>query len=223
MKARLITAALAAALIVAMSAPAWALFIDFEAWADHDQEAIGSLISGLTFTTAAGGDWYFGYIGPFSQSGVYNYAWKSDNGKQDTYWDYFMSGDVAAYVTDIDDVGVISFGSQAMSSVSVGYSIANGFDFTLEAYDAGGNMLGSAVTGGPNCREAPQGDGLAYLTISQPGISYVKVYGDPASGGYWVVDNITASPSTQIPEPFTCAYACIGLIAVARARRRSRQ
>jgi hypothetical protein len=182
-----------------------AISYDFESGLGHNYSPIGS-VSGLVFSTTSGGSMRFADI----NSGWYSAT--SDNGK--TYEDgkFLLSGNVAGCVANTSDQGRIGFAYSSASWLTVGYT--SEYEFVMEAYDASGTFLTSA-TGAANTK-APGVTGLAYLTVSSPGISYVVLHDH---GRYWMIDNVTSDASA--PEPASCVTLLAGLISMSwRFRRR---
>ncbi len=184
---------------------------NFESGLGQNAVPIAARIPGLSFSTLLGDDVYFADI---------NSAWysvTSDNGKVYEEGNYFVSGDVAAYLMDTADSARISFPYGTASYFTVGYS--SEFPFVLEAYDTSGSQLASA-TGPANTRNAG-GTGLLYLTVSRPDISYVLLHDQ---GGYWMIDNI--STDAAIPEPSSVLTLVFGLAgisgSVCRQKHKSR-
>jgi hypothetical protein len=219
MATRLIVLTIALVCIGALALPAISMVnVGFEQGVTRNLEPIGDLIPGLRFTTTGGGGVCFGYIG---DAQPYNYLWKSDNGKQDPQWDLWMSGDCAAFVVNPDDVAVINFLGDTASFFQVGYSSGRTYSFKIEAYDSAGHLLGPAVTGLPHCSEEYGGaPGLAYLSLSYANMSSIKLYSDPASGGCWIMDNISYTPTSEIPEPSALLALALGLVPLVLRRRR---
>ena len=196
------------ALLVASAAPSSALTCDFEIGVGHDGEAIGSNIAGLGFGTLGGGDMYFGDIN------TGNYSAASDNGKTYHTGEYFLSGDVWAFIYDQNDKAKVTFTMGTASYFTVGYTSQN--PFTVEAYDAADQLLDS-VTGAANV-SSQGGTGLLYLTVSKPEIAYVVLHDQ---GGYWMVDNIETD--APVPEPSSLlllSFGATSLIAATRITRR---
>jgi len=185
------------------SADAWSW--NFESGLGHNAEAIGSA-SGLVFsTTTPGGNMYYADI----NSGWYSVT--SDNGKVYPDGQYFVSGDVAAYLVNPSDGAKISFAYGKASYFKVGYSSL--FNFTLLAYDAAGQLL-DQDTGLANTK-GQGGTGLRYLEVSCPDIAYVVLHD---SGGFWMIDNIETD--APVPEPASLVVLAVGLAALMVRRRR---
>lgn len=199
-----VVALVAAALLVASSAFA-GISYNFESALSRNGESIGST-SGLVFSSVSGSGVRYANI----DSGWYSMT--SDNGKVSNGGDYFVSGNVGGYLLDLDDQARVDFAYGQASWFTAGYS--SEFQFVLEAYDATGELLTSS-TGAANTQ--PQGgNGLAYLTVSHPGISYIVLHDH---GGHWMIDNITTD--APVPEPASCATLLTGLIGLAwRFRKR---
>jgi hypothetical protein len=178
---------------------------NFESGLGHNGQDIGTSITGLSFSTTTGGSVLFADI----NSGWYSVT--SDNGKVYGEGDYYVSGDVAAYTPNLSDRAKVSFTYGTASYFTVGYS--SQFAFILEGYDSGGNLL-AATTGAPNTK-SQGGTGLAYLTVTHSGISYVVLHDQ---GGYWMMDNI--STDAPVPEPTSIVVLLIGLGGVVARRRR---
>ena len=187
----------AAALLIASMTPSIAgIYCDFESGLGRDGQAIRTDINGLSFSTTTGGDIYYADIN------TGNYSVTSDNGKAYECGDYFMSGDVAAYVANVPDIGRISFQYGTASYLTLGYCA--GFPLTLEAYDTQGTLLGSAF-GSVNTRTSG-GLAMGFLTVTGQSMSYVLLRG---TGGYWMIDNI--STDAPVPEPSSILAIGCGL------------
>ncbi|MDO8588214.1 MAG: PEP-CTERM sorting domain-containing protein [Armatimonadota bacterium] len=178
---------------------------NFESGLGHNAEAIGAT-SGLIFSVVGGGNVQFADI----NSGWYSVT--SDNGKTYENGEYFLSGDVAGYVSNLSDRAKVSFEFGTASWFTVGYS--SEYQFVLEAYDSSDGLLIS-TTGAANTKSLG-GTGLAYLTVSHTDISYVVLHDQ---GGYWLMDNITTD-APSVPEPGSCAMLLSGLAGLALRRRR---
>lgn len=190
-------------------------FLDFEWGLGHDEEQVASGIPGLQFTTTGLYDWIYGDI----TTGAYNVT--SDNGNVYGSANYFMSGNVYAWLGPEADVGRIDFLNNDGSWFTTGYcSISS---FYLEAYDSNGNLLDSAVGAANTMTEG--GTGLNYLSVYSPSnnISYVLLHD---TGNYWLADNMSGDASgvnvPDIPEPATLVLLGMGLMggAIARSRKR---
>ncbi|MCX6374722.1 MAG: PEP-CTERM sorting domain-containing protein [Armatimonadetes bacterium] len=208
---RMFTAAWAACLLGwAATAPAHAdTLCNFESGLGHNFEAIGNSLMGLSFSTVSGGEVRYADI----NSGWYSV--KSDNGKVYADREYFVSGDVAAYITDLSDKAKVAFTSGPASYFTVWYS--SEFPFIVEAYAASHQLLASVT--GPANTKSKGGAGLTYLTVSSPGIAYVLLHDE---GGYWLMDNI--STDAPVPEPssllaLASGLAGLGGVAFRRGRR----
>ena len=178
---------------------------DFEFGLGHNAQAIGSIL-GLVFSTTTGGGVLYADI---------NSAWysvTSDNGKVYEDGEYFVSGDVAAYVPNLSDRMMISFPYGTASYLTVGYS--SQFQFLMEGYDGSGTLLTSAT--GPANVKSQGGTGLCYLTLSGSGMRYAILHDQ---GRYWMIDNITTD--AVVPEPASLMVLLAGLGGLAALRRRS--
>jgi hypothetical protein len=160
---------------------------------------------GLAFSTLLGDDVYFADI----NSGWYSVT--SDNGKTYEDGNYFVSGDVAAYIQDLSDAAKIAFPYGTATYFTVGYS--SEFPFNLEAYDGSNNLLASA-SGSANTKDQG-GTSLSYLTVSHPNIAYVVLHD---SGGYWMMDNL--STDALVPEPASAMIFAIGVAGLILGRRK---
>ena len=202
-----LTRALATACLLGLvMSPAVAdLYCNFESGLGRNGQPIAGDVPGMLFSTSAGGHMLYADI----NSGWYSVT--SDNGKVFEDGEYFVSGDVAAYVLNPADSGKVSFPFGPASYVTVGYS--SQFAFVIEAYDSSNYLLTSAA--GPSNTKQQGGSGLSYLTVTHPGIDHILMRDQ---GGYWMIDNITTN--APIPEPASIvvmAAALAGLI----ARRRT--
>jgi len=177
----------------------------FESGLGHNAQAIGT-VSGLIFSRTSGGNMYYADI----NSGWYNVT--SDNGKVYDEGEYFVSDDVAAYITTPSDGAKISFAYGTATYFTVGYSSL--FEFTLEAYDADDQLL-DYVTGAANTKSLGS-TGVEYLTVSCPDISYVVMHDQ---GSFWIIDNIETD-APLIPEPTSVVALGAGLAGLMARRRR---
>jgi hypothetical protein len=198
-------AAVLAAAMVLMASAVFGLSYNFESPLILNGESIGST-SGLVFSSVNGSGMRYANI----NSGWYSMT--SDNGTVKEDGDYFISGNVAGYVLDSSDQGKVSFANGTANWFTVGYS--SEFQFVVDAYSSTGSLLTSS-TGLANSK-ASGGTGLAYLTVTHPGISYVVLHDH---GGHWMVDNITTD--APVPEPASCMALLTGLMGMGwRIRKR---
>ena len=181
------------------------LHCDFEVGLGHNAEPIGSEIPGLVFSTTSGGDVCYADI----NSGWYSA--RSDNGKVYEDGEYFVSGDVAGFISDLNDKAKVSFACGTASYLTVGYSSL--FGLTVEAYDSSNNLLDSKT--GPANTKSKGGTGLTYLTVSHSDIAYVLLHD---SGSYWMIDNIDTD--APVPEP-SSIFTLLSGTALIIIRRRS--
>jgi hypothetical protein len=163
-------------------------------------------MAGLTFTSASGEGVCLADI----DSGWYSVT--SDNGKVFEDGEYFVSGNVAAFIPSLGDTARITFTCGTASYFTIGYS--SQFQFFVEAYDVAGSLLNSAS--GPANTKSLGGTGLSYLTVTHPDIAYVTLHDQ---GGYWMVDNITTD--APVPEPSSVVALLMGLGGLAASRRRT--
>jgi hypothetical protein len=190
--------------LLLLASQSWAAFINFEDGTDW--EAVGWVVPGVQMITPTGDDVVYANI---------DEGWQfiSDNSKQATDWEHFISGDVAV-AGPYDNVMVVSF-TQSISHFRIGYS--SWYKFVAEAYDADGNPRGQD-SGSANSRSW-NGSGLSYLDIYClfDDISSVRLYADQgeySKPGWWVVDNLTYESQTNpaIPEWPCIALASMGLL-----------
>ena len=179
---------------------------DFENGLGQSGHAVGMSVPGFSFSTTLGHQVLFAD----ANSGYYSV--RSDNGEVFGTGEYFISDDVAAYIADPADRAKVSFAWSPASYFTVGYS--SQLAFILEAYDSLGTLLDSE-TGAANTY-SKGGTGLAYLTVSHPGIAYVVMHDQ---GGYWMIDNISTD---AVPEPSSVLMLLGGLSGLAVTLRRRR-
>lgn len=201
------TRALLLAALLAMAAPVAADYTcTFESGVGRNAQAIG---------TSFGPRWRFGTATSapmlFADITTNNYRVTSDNGHIYQDGEYFVSGNVGAFVANSGDSGRLSFLGGTANYVTVGYS--SQFEFTVEAYDSAGAFLTSS-SGAANPRSLG-GTGLGYLTVTSPGIAYVLMHDH---GGHWLVDNI--SSDAYVPEPASACVLAAGLLGLCIRRRR---
>jgi hypothetical protein len=201
-----ITAVLIAAITLALAAVGAQadVFLDFESGLGHNGQAIGGT-PGIVFGTTSGSSMYYADI----NSGWYGVT--SDNGKVYDDGEYFVSGNVAAYIANPSDRAKISFAYGTATYFTVGYS--SRFGFTLEAYNSSDQLL-NYVTGPANTK-SQGGTGLSYLTVNSANTAYVILHDQ---GGFWMVDNIETDAPT-VPEPGSCAALFTGVAFVAFRRK----
>ena len=207
MSTRCVAVALCAAicLVALAAAPASALFTcDFETGLGQNGQPIGGPLDGLIFSTSLGGDVYFADI----NSGWYSVT--SDNGKVFEDGEYYVRGNVAAYVMNLEDTARATFAPGLAIYFQLGYS--SQFEFFLKAYDSSGGLLAS-TTGAANSK-SNGGTGLSYLSIEQDGMAYVE-FGSEGAGGYWMVDDIA-----WVPEPTAWIALAVGLVGLVGWRKR---
>jgi hypothetical protein len=197
--------AIAAMMLLGIATAASAITCNFESGVGHNGSVIGSSIGGLVFSTVNGPGMCYASI----DTGWYSVT--SDNGRAYHDGEYFMSGNAAAYLSDLTDKGKVSFAYGPASFFSVGYSSEN--LFVVEAYNSLGTLLTSA-SGGANVK-SQGGTGLQYLTVSHSDIAYVVLHDD---GGYWMVDNITTD--APVPEPSSLLLLGSGFVCLIARRRR---
>lgn len=201
-------------LLMCLTSQSWAILLDFES--GIDLESVGWVTSGVQLITIGGDDLIYADIDE-------DRPFYSDNGKQNTDWEFFISGDVAV-VSPYDNIARVNF-TQSISHFQIGYS--SWFPFVIEAYDAGGNLLDQSG-GVANSREW-NGTGLSYLdTYSSAGnISYVLLYsnqGDFPAEGWWIIDNMTYDyPTGPVIPEWPCAMLAPAGIMLLGCIRRVRQ
>lgn len=201
----------------------------FEEWFGHPAAPIGTSIMGLSFATTADTDVLFADINAKVVVGEYQYDWYSltsvDTNNQVVKvsgdGEYFISGDVAAYVLD-GDMKISVTGGLLASEFTVG--VSSYFEVTVEAYDVNGIIVSGptcTATGPPNTKTQPvesPGVGIQYLTVSSPtlNIAYIVIRSEP---GYYMVDNVSAT----VPEPagvLAVAMGLTGLVGMVTRKRR---
>jgi hypothetical protein len=178
---------------------------DFEQGLGQNARPIASTVLGLLFSTTSGSDVYFADI----TSGWYSVT--SDNGLVFEDGEYFVSGNAAAFVLDLQDKARISFQYGVATYFTVGYS--SQFPLALEGYDNAGNLLTSTI--GPANTKSQQGVGLSFLTVNHPDLAYVQLHDH---GGYWMIDNI--STDAPVPEPASLLSVVVGAAGLIYLRRR---
>jgi hypothetical protein len=202
------------------------LAVGFENGADG--AVVGWADENMLLTTPDESDvLYYGVGNPYNMV-------KSDSGLESNEdWEYMISGNCGAWSPD-SNVAIINF-VNPQSEFTVGYS--SYFDFIAEAYDSDDSVITSARAGrnsrswgGYDEHDNPtgglNGDGQTFfselkITISQPQISYVKLYGDMgefSTGGRWVIDNV--NDEVGVPEWPTGALALMGMCGFAWRRCR---
>lgn len=162
----------------------------FENGLGRNAQALGSDIRGMLFSTVSGGSVRYADI----NTGMYRVT--SDNGKVYEDGEYFVSGDVAAFVVSYGDVAKVLFTLGQASYVTVGYT--SQFQFVMEAYDAAGSLLTSTTS--PANVKSQGGTGLQDIAVTAPGIAYVLMHDE---GGCWMIDNIRSD--AYVPEPSSMA------------------
>jgi hypothetical protein len=199
--------------VLALTTPSYAWFLDFEWGLGHDGQNIASGVPGLQFTTTDNQNWVYGDI----TTGLYNTH--SDNNSMYGTADYFMGGNVFAWLGPNQGQGRIDFLNDDGSTFTTGYCSAS--TFYLEAYDKNGNLI-TSTSGGPN-RFSDGGTGLDYLTVTsgQHDIAYVLLHD---TGNFWLTDNMSGDASgvnpPSVPEPVSLVLLGTGLLGVAIFRRR---
>jgi hypothetical protein len=196
---------MAATLLVAGATASIAMTWSFESSVVQNGSVIGSTIPGLVFSSVNGPGMLY------ANMNSHWYSYTSDNGTSYEDGEYFVSGNGAAYLSDLSDKGKVSFAYGPASFFTVGYSSEN--IFVVEAYNSLGTLLTSA-SGGANVK-SQGGTGLQYLTVSHSDIAYVVMHDD---GGYWMVDNI--STDAPVPEPSSLLLLGSGVVCLLARRRR---
>ncbi|MCE5324771.1 hypothetical protein LLG46_15860 [bacterium] len=198
-------------LLMCLACQLWAFTLDFEGGTDWD--AVGWITSGVQLITIGGDDVIYADIDE-------GWKFKSDNGKQSTNWEFFISGDMALS-SPYDNVVRVNF-TDSISHFQIGYS--SWYTFVIEAYDLGGNLL-DQESGDANSKYW-NGTGLSYLDLysSSGRISYVLLYADEddfANAGWWVADNMTYEypSSPAIPEWPSAMLASSGMMMLGYIRR----
>ncbi len=202
-----------AGLVLVCASPSYAWFLNFEWGLGQDGQTIASGVPGLQFTTTDNQNWVYGDI----TTGGYNVT--SDNASTYGTGDYFMSGNVFAWLGPNQGQGRIDFLNEDGSTFTTGYCSAS--TFYLEAYTAGGTLI-TSTSGGPN-RTIDGGTGLDYLTVTSGSndIAYVLLHD---TGNFWLTDNMSGdatgvNPPSTVPEPITMLLFGSGLLGLGIVRR----
>ncbi|MHB9035900.1 MAG: hypothetical protein ACYC64_04485 [Armatimonadota bacterium] len=185
---------------------------DFEGGTDW--EAVGGDFAGLSFGWSGVGDVYYADI----NDTLSNWPFKSDNGKENDDWSFFISGDFAGFSQDEAARVNLTYGVGSYFS----FDYSSEYALVLKAYSSSGVMLGQE-TGSANAGVAS----MSSLSINRSGISYVTIAPDMGNygfGGVWVMDNIQSdapsSPNAYVPEWPSVMLGLMGLGGVLKYRRR---
>jgi len=204
--------------VLGMAIPAGAITITFEEGLGNDAGQINVQYTGVTFTGATTGEsWLFAD----ATSDNYNASsWPS--GQEWGGGFYWMNDYVGAWTAESGGDGKIMFDAADATYVQLNYCSAG--PFHLEAYDAGDNLLDTAM-GSANRRYLEGNEsGPSTLRVDAPSgqsIAYVMVHD---TGNYWVVDNVAtdATGIGVIPEPLTLLGLGLAVAGVGRYLRRRR-
>ncbi|HEY9204590.1 MAG TPA: hypothetical protein VIO58_01615, partial [Candidatus Methanoperedens sp.] len=160
-------------------------FMDFES--GNDGDPIASTIPGLQFRNTDGNDWI---IGDFA-TGNYNGPWP--------FGIYISDGYKWTWLGPYQSWGRIDFTYGTASYFSILTSTESGL--TLEALNANGDILDSAVTG-PNADTGWMT--RLTLNVSSPEISYIRIHDN---GNFFLVDDICTDAPAGPTGPAITAYS----------------
>ncbi len=202
-----------------MSMPAFAFSMNFEEGLGNDGGGIVG-VAGVTFTSSGGETWKYADI----NTGGYN-VHSVDTGAEWGTGQYNMYGDVIVWLGISGNWGRIDFDDTNGTWFQTGacaYNATGGTALTLDAYDAGGNLLDSDSTVS-NLRYIDGYADMAWLRVDAPGGSTIAYVILSDSGNFWEVDNMSgdmAGGKDIIPEPGTLSLLALGLAGMAVRRFR---
>jgi hypothetical protein len=116
------------------------------------------------------------------------------------------------------DVLRVSFTNPA-ANVNWYTGTLGGLSITFNAYDSGGNLLQSVVSGTQS-----QGGPFVFTSFAVSGIAYFEGL-QPADDWGWGMDNLSFDPGTaaNVPEPGSLSLLALGLAGWGARRRRQRK
>ncbi len=211
---------------VVSAVPAMAnITLTFEEFVGADSTPIGSFYSGITFVSGgSGSDW----LGRDANAG-YNVSSFPSGAFGGDFW-INGSGFATTALDATGNDGKIIFNNGDATFVDLMYSLKDPSGgsaglFSLEAYDAGGNLM-DVASGGTNTRFTDgNAGGPGPLHVDWNGtdhIAYVKVHD---TGNFWLIDDLTTdatgiTTAGVVPAPAAVWLGAAGLGLVRLFRRR---